>query len=306
MNVISFRVLFVCIFLPPIMYVFSIQILEHYLQNTRTKDLQNVIIQDFDALYNGRHGIKEEIATNIEHYVKKDRLRPLGVSTKVVVTTKKKRLLYPAYFDEEDMDFERKGAFNDESIESFNYIKVAEQNFRILNDGIIVSVEVKVRHNSWLTNSILVIYLFASILSLYWYYKRRLRDWAHKREDEQKRIAVLSTKLAENEKSLTELSRKEQGYIAKIEDLNSDKEGLRSDIAELKDTVEIQKKKSLEIDEVLEEMERVEEEARMNVALKQEKEREIAHLREEMDGLRTVEKQGVKEEKGYRLHKETV
>ena len=63
MNVISFRVLFVCIFLPPIMYVFSIQILEHYLQNTRTKDLQNVIIQDFDALYNGRHSIKEEIRT---------------------------------------------------------------------------------------------------------------------------------------------------------------------------------------------------------------------------------------------------
>jgi len=295
MNYISFRVLFICIFFPPIMYIFSIQTLEEYLQNRRTKHLQNVVIQDYEALYDGRYSIKEEISTNIERYLGKDTLRSLGVITKILVSTKKGEILYPYYHEDGDIDFDKQ--FDSDIGESFNYIKIAEKNYQVLNGGLTLSVDVKLKHNTWLTNTILILYLFSSILVLYWYYKKRVKDWVVTRENEQKRLDSLSRELAENERSLEELSKKEKDHISKIQKLDSDKEELKSDIMQLEGEIEIQKKKSLEIDEILEEMERLEEQASKGMTLKEEKEREITQLREEINRWKTIEKQSAKKRK---------
>jgi len=297
MNYISFRLLFICIFLPPILYIFSIQILEQYLQNTRARDFHNIIIQDYEAVYNGKHRIEEEINTNIARYFEKDTLRKFGVITKIMVSTKQGKLLYPYSYEEGDLFFSKEGTFDNESNELFNYVKTAERNFQILNDGLTLSVDVRLKHNSWLTNSIMIVYLFSSILILYWYYKRRYNELAAIRENEQRRIDLLSQQLRESEISLDELSKKEEDYVSKIQNLKNDKEDLESDIAQLEDEIEIQKKKSSEIDGFLDEMEKLEEEASTHRALKEEKEREIAQLREEIDQLRRLEKHGAKRRK---------
>jgi len=296
MNYISFRIIFICIFLPPVLYIFSVQILEGYLQNSRERDVKNGIIQDYEALYDGRYSIKEEINNNIDRLLGNDTLQSLGVITKIVVSSKKGELLYPYYWEEGDMSFNRQREFGD-SNESLNYIKIAEKNFQILNDGLTVSVDVKVQHNSWLTNSILIVYLFSSILLLYWHYKKRVREWVATRENEKQRIELLSRKLYESEKTMEELSIKEKDYIAKVERLKHDKDDLESDVVHLMDEVEIQKKKSLEIDEILDEMERLEEDSKKNMALKEEKEREIIQLREEINQLKMIEEQGAKKRK---------
>jgi len=297
MNYISFRIIFICIFLPPIMYIFSVQILEGYLQSKRGKDLKNIIIQDYEALYDGRYSIKEEINNNIDRFLENDTLRSLGVITKIVVTTKKGELLYPYYYEEGGIYFNKQREFDSDSSESFNYIKIAERNFQILNDGLTLSVDVKVKHNSWLTNSILILYLFSSILLLYWHYKKRVREWVATRENEKKRIDLLSKRLDESEKIMGGLSVKEKEYIIKVEKLKHDKDDLESDVVQLMDEVEIQKKKSLEIDEILDEMEKLEEHASKNMALKEEKEREITQLREEINQLRMIEERGAKKRK---------
>jgi hypothetical protein len=297
MNYISFRIIFICIFLPPILYIFSVQILEGYLQNSRERDVKNGIIQDYEALYDGRYSIKEEINNNIDRLLGNDTLQSLGVITKIVVSSKKGELLYPYYWEEGDMSFNKQGKFGGDSNESLNYIKIAEKNFQILNDGLTVSVDVKVQHNSWLTNSILIVYLFSSILLLYWHYKKRVREWVATRENEKQRIELLSRKLYESEKTMEELSIKEKDYIAKVERLKHDKDDLESDVVHLMDEVEIQKKKSLEIDEILDEMERLEEDSKKNMALKEEKEREIIQLREEINQLKMIEEQGAKKRK---------
>jgi len=297
MNYISFRIIFICIFLPPILYIFSVQILEGYLQNSREKDVKNVIIQDYEALYDGRYSIKEEIHNNIDRFLGNDTLQPLGVITKIVVTSKKGELLYPYFWEEGDMSFNKQGEFGGNNSESLDYIKIAEKNFQILNDGLTVSIDVKVKHNSWLTNSILILYLFSSILLLYWHYKKRVREWVATRENEKKRIDFLSKKLDESEKTMEGLSRKEKDYITKVEKFKHDKDNLESEVVHLMDEVEIQKKKSLEIDEILDEMERLEEDSKKNMALKEEKEREITQLREEINQLKMIEEQGAKKRK---------
>jgi len=297
MTYFSFRVLFICIFFPPVLYIFSVQGLEQYLQNKRTKQVQSIIIQDFEAVYSGRYSITEEISTNLERYAREDKLRSLGVITKIVVSTKNGKLLYPQYYEEKDIYFDKKTEFDTGSTELFNYIRIAQENFRILNEGLIVSVDVEVRHNNWLTNSILILYIFSSILILYGYYKKRAREWMVKTEHEQNRIEAISANLTESEKSLQELSQKEQDYVNKIQSLTTDREKLRSDITLLMDEVELQKKKSLEIDEILDEMERLEEQASKNIALREDKEREIIQLKEEIDQLEMTGKQGAKKRK---------
>jgi len=290
-------VLFICIFFPPVLYVFSVQGLEQYLQNKKAKQVQSIIIQDFEAVYSGRYSITEEISTNLERYAREDKLRSLGVITKIVVSTKNGKLLYPQYYEEKDIYFDKKTEFDTGSTELFNYIRIAQENFRILNEGLIVSVDVEVRHNSWLTNSILILYIFSSILILYGYYKKRAREWMVKTEHEQNRIEAISANLTESEKSLQELSQKEQDYISKIQSLTTDREKLKSDIALLMDEVELQNKKSLEIDEILDEMERLEEQASKNIALREDKEHEIIQLKEEIDQLEMAGKQGAKKRK---------
>jgi len=297
MNYISFRIIFICIFLPPILYIFSVQIIEGYLQNSRGKDVKNVIIKDYEALYDGRYSIKEEIHNNIDSFLRNDTLQTLGVMTKIVVTSKKGELLYPYYWEEENIYSNTQREFGGDNSESLNYIKIAEKNFQILNDGLRVSVDVKVKHNSWLTNSILILYLFSSILLLYWHYKKRVGEWVATRENEKRRIDLLSKKLDESEKTMEELSRKEKDYITKVEKFKHDKDNLESEVVHLMDEVEIQKKKSLEIDEILDEMERLEEDSEKNMALKEEKEREITQLREEINQLKMIEEQGAKKRK---------
>ncbi len=259
--------------------------------------MQSIVIKDFEAVYSGRCSITDEISTNLERYAKEDKLRSLGVTTKIVVSTKKGKLLYPRYYVEKDIDFDKNREFDSGSSELFNYIRRAQENFRILNEGLIVSVDVEVRHNSWLTNSILILYIFSSILILYGYYKKRAREWMAKTEDEQKRIEAISANLTESEESLQELSQKEQDYINKIQSLTTDREKLKSEIALLMDEVELEKKKSLEIDEILDEMERLEEQASKNIALREDKERKIIQLKEEIDQLEMIGKQGAKKRK---------
>ena len=296
MNYIPFRVLFICIFLPPVLYLFSIYFSEAYFQTKRVKELEHAVIQDYEALYNGRYSVKEEIKRNIGRYFQGDNLRSLGVVTRILVTTGKGRLLYPCY-DEEDNGLAKNREFGIDSAESLNYVKVAEKNFQILNDGINLSVDVELKHNSWFSNGILLFYLFASILLLYRYYRKSVKAWLVRKEDEQRRIDSLSGKLVESEKFLVELIGKEKDYLGKIEYLKHDKEGLESDILQLKDRVEDQEKKSLDMDEVLEEMERLDEQACGNIALKEKKEHEITELREEIDQLKKIVKKGTKKRK---------
>lgn len=294
MNFISFRALFLCIFLPPIMYIFSIQIFQEYAQNKRAQDFKNILIQDYEALYSGRHSIRDEINTNIGQYLKKDRLRALGVITKILVTTKDGEILFPSYYKKGQIDFNLNSQFDDYSNESINYVKIAENNFKILKKGLRVLVDIKVKHNTWFTNSILILYLSISTVILYWYYKKRVKEWLSKKKDEEIRSDILSKKLSGSEQSLQEISRKEKGYIERIQNLRKDKEDLRSDIALLEDEVKLEKKKSLDTNEILEEMERLEELANKNLTLKEEKEREIAELKEEISQSRKIAEQGVK------------
>ncbi|MEA3360517.1 MAG: hypothetical protein U9R17_14080, partial [Thermodesulfobacteriota bacterium] len=237
---------------------------------------------------------REEISTNIGQYLKKDKLSSLGVITKILVSTKDGEILFPSYYKKGQIDFDLKSQFDDYNNESINYVKIAEKNFKILKNGLRVLVDIKVKQNTWFTNSILILYLSISTIILYWYYKRRVKEWLSKKENEEIHIDILSKKLSESEQFLQKISRKEKSYIERIQNLRKDKEDLKFDIAMLEDKVKLEKKKSLDTNEILEEMEKLEEQVNENLALKEDKEREIAELKEEISQSKKIGEQGIK------------
>jgi hypothetical protein len=100
--------------------------------------------------------LKDAINRNIDGYLQGKVIIPLGVKVNVAVTTQQNTILYPAFFDEEE-----------DSILAPNPMKVAAENYNLLEEGIVVKVDLTLEHNTLLSNTILAFYIFASVLVLY-------------------------------------------------------------------------------------------------------------------------------------------
>ena len=90
-----FKILFLCIFLPPVCYILTLNGLEKYLGKQETERVQELMIQDQQALYEGRHTIKEEINRNIGRYLSDDFKHKIGIKTEILVKTGDDRILRP-------------------------------------------------------------------------------------------------------------------------------------------------------------------------------------------------------------------
>src|SRR4030042_1697421 len=91
-----FKILFLCIFLPPVCYILTLNGLENYLGKRETERVQELMIQDQEALYEGRHTIKEDINRNIGRYLSDDFKHRIGIETEILVKTRDDHILYPS------------------------------------------------------------------------------------------------------------------------------------------------------------------------------------------------------------------
>ena len=93
-----FKILIICIILPPVLYILSIQTLEGHLQTRYIKELEGLYIGDTADLFQGKVAIRDAINRNIDTYLKDRVLLSLGVKAKVTVTTGKNTILYPMVY----------------------------------------------------------------------------------------------------------------------------------------------------------------------------------------------------------------
>ena len=262
MKKFPFKILFISIFLPPICYMLTIQVLEGYLQKREASKLNDLMIQNYEALYEGRYPIKEEINRNLGKYLSRSFKYPLGVRTHILVTTKDSRILYPAQFTNEIKDASHPPA-------PLNYVEMAAENYKILNDGLRLSVDLRIKHNSWLSNSILVSYVFLFLLILLRYVKKGIRETQRQETEQKELISQLSEQLDLAESGLGEIKAKENNYLKKIAEFKKDKKDLSQDINGL-----------------LEEMETLEAGLKTQRNLKEEMEIEVLELKEDLDRLK--------------------
>jgi DNA repair exonuclease SbcCD ATPase subunit len=259
-----YRLLFICIFAPAICYVFTLQAMEIYLQKQATADINQIIIKNQEALYQGRYTVKDELNRNLGEYFLDHSLRyKLGISTEIMVKTKDDRILYPASLKKDIYD-----SPGDSSGDVMNYMEVAAENYRILNN-LITSIKITIKHNSWLSNSILLFYYLLSLFVIQFFIRKNIRETETHERERREYIGDLTEKLKTTESGLSEIRLKEDSYLKKIEELKRDRESLSTDI-----------------DGLLEEMESLEKGLTTQRDLREKRESELTDLQNEINDLK--------------------
>jgi hypothetical protein len=260
-----YRTLFFCIFLPPVFYILTLNGLEKYLQRKETAQIGAILIRNHDALYQGRHTVKDEVTRNIVDYLSDDLKYRLGVRTNILVRTRDDRILFPSQSPAqpgESLDF------TGQEIDSLRYVEVASENFRTLSGGLALSVAVQVPHNTWLSNAILVLYLFIALFLIQRVVWKGVRESEREEAAQKQAIRRLTDQLGRAESRLAGAEAKEAEYQARIDALKEDRSELARDI-----------------DGLLEEIEKQEAGLGEQTRLKEEMAQEVLQLRTELEKL---------------------
>jgi len=265
MRSFPYRLLFICILAPPICYIFTLQALEIYLQKKATVEVNKIKIRNYQALYDGRYTVKEEINRNIGEYLQSTGfMNRIGISTEIMVKTKDNRILYPADLKEDLYD-----AAGNSSSSSMNFMEIATGNYKILNDDPTAFITISIKHYSWLSNSLLLFYILLSLFIMQRSVRKNIKESEELDKERRHHIDKLSDMLNEKESGLSEIRLKENGYLQKIEELKKERENLSTDI-----------------DSLLEEMENLETGLATQRDLREKREADVNSLQNEIDGLK--------------------
>jgi len=274
----SFRILFLCIFLPPVLYIFSIQALEALIQERWTADLERKLISNSSALLEGRINIQDEVKRNTDLYLGTLYATKLGVIPRIVVKTKTGRWLYPKITPDAIYPFDSDTSHMEENPPGpMEAILVAKENLKIMEEGMSLSVTVQIPRNTLLANSILVCYIFVFSFILYRAYRTSASEAERLSLHNQQALEAAYGRLTAAQDRLQEVAEEEKAYQKEIEKLQ----------AEL--AMASNKVRATE-DEALEEMEALEEKLQESVALREKMESELTHIRQELERLESSRK----------------
>ncbi|MBN2034299.1 MAG: hypothetical protein JW836_13580 [Deltaproteobacteria bacterium] len=211
--------------------------MERYLQNRETTKIRSIMIRDVEALYQGHHTVKEEVNRNIVDYLRSDFKYRLGVKTNILVRTKDDRILFPSA---SAVDTDQSVDFTTQGMDSLRYMEVASENYRILSEGLALSVAVRIRHNSWLSNGVLIFYVILALLFIQHFVRRGLSESEREGLEQREAIQSLTARLGRAESKLADAQNQETEYLERINALKKDRIHLSEDIDGLLEEVEKQ------------------------------------------------------------------
>lgn len=270
MKFLSLRILILCILLPPVLYIFSVQSIERHLKSRYTNEIEDIYLKDTRPLFEGSIRLKDAINRNINRYLQGKALIALGVKVAITVTSKQNTILYPAVVDAKEA-----------SLLPNDAMQTASNNYKLMNEGLKVNVDLGLEHNTLLTNAILGFYIFASILVLSFYY------WTGVKKARQEEM--------EKNSELYRLKEVELNHADNLKDLMKDKKTLISEIKKIKKQLKKENIKARKNeDEMIKEIVALEEKIHNKIYLLNERQEEIDALKEK---IKLFEKEARKESK---------
>lgn len=270
MKFLSLRILILCILLPPVLYIFSVQSIEKHLKGRYTNEIEDFYLEDTRPLFEGSIRLKDAINNNINRYLQSKALIALGVKVAITVTSKQNRILYPAVVDPKEA-----------SLLPNNAMQIASDNYELMNEGLVVNVDLVLEHNTLLTNAILGFFIFASILVLSFYY------WTGVKKARQEEM--------EKNSELFRLKEVEINHADNLKALMKDKKNLISEIKKTKKQLKKDKVKTRKNeDEMIKEIVVLEDKINNKISILNERQEEIDALKEK---IKLFEKEVRKESK---------
>ena len=264
MRYFPFKTLILCVLLPPFVYVFSIQLLEKTIQARYAEELAATYTGDTRHLFDGSMRLQDAIRENVDAFISSRKLIGWGVRVQVTVKTRDGSYLYPGTYDDPKSDL----SVSDSMV-------VARENFRLLNDGLIKTVVVKIEHNTLISNTILLSCVMVALLVLLLFYRRGM-EMIH--EEERARQGIIDGLSNERQKSLEQLERLESQRIGLSEKIDL----MRAELYQER------KKASATEDEMMDELVALEEKISEDLAQQDQQLQEISRLKEK---IQQVEKE---------------
>jgi hypothetical protein len=259
MKYLSFKIIACCIILPPVCYILTLQILENRLHDRYARQVQAVLLGDAGALLSGKERLKVVVPRNVNRFLDNDALIRMGLRVGVDVHTRRGTLLYPQPFENSAGLGAAVPLAHD----------IAEENYRLLNEGLEVIVDVVVDHNTPLSNLILGFYVGCGLLALFFYYRRGTRKDLRDRAEKAGEILQLS-----------EMSRLHQ---ENLENLKAERGRLADELVRLRAELHQQAARAIENeDQMIEEVVALEEKIQRNLDRQNAQEEEVEALREKI------------------------
>ena len=256
MKYFPIKILLASLILIPIWHLTTIQALEKYIESKYTEEIKDIYTGDTKPLFDGSIRLRNAINNNIENFLRKQTLISLGTKVDVMVTTKQNIILYPVIF-ESDADV----------IDLPSRQEIATENYRLMNEGLGVSVDILLERSSILVLSIFLGYaLVGSIIFLRFYLSG---------------VKKAATEDIERKMEIERLRHLEGEHVDRLKVLNQEKSSLSSDIQKIKRNLEDYKLKTVKNeDEMINEMILLEEKIQQNIDLREKLQGENVSLKE--------------------------
>lgn len=249
MRYFPFRILVLCILLPPLLYLGSVKWVEYGFSIAYKKQIEKLHAKDMPRLLEGSIALDETLYENIESFLNNRRSFEKKIKVVVTILTKQGRLLYPSDPDERQIEFPG----------HHDPLHLAEQNYRILNDGLDIRVSVTISPNSLFSYLILGVFVIVSIGVLYVVYKKGVEKARRESEINESRLTVMIEREEEYREKLDTLSDERKELETRLNDMKNklvevrlSEDGLVEEIVKLEKMIEenasLQRRQKEEID----------------------------------------------------------
>ncbi len=272
MKFLPFKILFLCILIPPVLFLFTLHFSESYLKKKYTEEIEEICTGDTYPLFKGTITLRDAIKKNISIYLKNKLLITWGVQTNIIIETKTGIRLFPFFYQQDSTDF-----YIDK------LISIASENYTFLKDGILVKVDIIIPYDTKISYFIFSFYIFISLIIIYCFYNIGAQKAEKHEFIKNRRIKGLEEKHARYAK---------QAFIHEQK-----RSKLLSDLLNVKKELEKEKLKVIKNeDEMLEEISLYEEELEKNTSLLKDQQEYIDSLKhriKELDHAKVKEKKQI-------------
>jgi len=256
MRYFSFKILVLCILLPPVLYTATAYFLESRLQDVYQREIEEVYIGDAQPLLDGSMRLRDVVNRNIDQYLQARGMLSRGIDVVVSVMTKSGTLLYPVLLDTENA-----------LLLTPNPTKVGSENYALMSEGLVVKVETRFKHFKLLSNLILAGCILLSVLILYFHYRSAMQKI---QDADRERISEIDR-----------LKEMERISIERLEKSTEERNMLKSEFESVKATLADEKQKAnRNEDDLIEEIEALEARLNENLELQNVQQAEIQELKE--------------------------
>ncbi len=254
-----FKVFFLCILLPPFLYIFSVQYLERMFNHICLEEIKDIYIGDSRPLFDGTITVRDAINNNITSYMRNQWVVKIGLKLDVIVTTKKGTIIYPAIFEDPA------GA-----VSSSDPMQIAAENYNLLNDGLVIHINSELLYYKPISIAILFFYIGISLVFMFFSSRKNFRK---SEMEEMEKIRTID-RLIEREKRSVEI----------LKTLGKKRSELNIRYSEARRELEKEKLQASKTEDgMLEEIISLEDELNRNIGLQQEQQQEIERLKSEID-----------------------